>query len=189
MWHPCNSAMTGRTGECLCRAEWWTRGKYGAAPGSCTLAILGSFNEQWVIIWSTKCTFSSCWKEIHIPYNWGWEYPCFISRRSLSSAQTSLFSLWGFSNKLYYETGNKTIGRFYFESGREGRNSIAFPLEDISPAFPLCPLLCKTHSPVRNSNLWAWQGHNGDQAAHLHILITINIYFFPFVLWCSPFIF
>lgn len=161
-----------------------TRGKYGAATGSHTLdqsSLDHLMSKEW-LSGKQNANLPHAERKFTFPTTKGsnceWEHPYFISRKSLSNRQTSLFILWGFNNKLYYETGNKTIGRSYFTWVRERRYEISLPFPwkifQLSSAFALC----KTQSPVRNSNLWAWQGHSGDQAAHLHILITINIYFF-----------
>lgn len=93
---------------------------------------------------------------------------------------------------VYHHAGNKTMGRSYFVWIRESRCGMSLPSPQklfLLPS-PTCSPLCKMESHVRNSNLLqAWQGRYGNRAAHLHILITINMYFFSFVLRCSPFIF
>lgn len=106
-----------------------------------------------------------------------WECSYFVYEKSFSNIQTSMFNLWALNDEPYYGTGNETVGRSYFIWIREGRNEMSLP----SP-WKLFLL------PSTFTSSLCWEGHYWDQAAYLHILITINMYFFPFVLWCPPFI-
>lgn len=68
------------------------------------------------------------------------------------------------------------VGPTLYDSKSRCGMSLPSPLKLFLFPFPTCSLLCKMQSHVRNSNLlWAWQGHYGNQAAYLHIFITINM--------------
>lgn len=152
-----------KSGENLCKPPCWvmtTCGGSGAAAGSHTLdqsSLDHLMSKEW-LSGTQNANLPHAERKFTFPTtkgnNCGWEHLYFISRRSLSSAQTSPFNLWGFSNKLYYETGNKTIGRSYFVWVRKRRNGISlpFPWKTFQLPSPFA-LLCKTQSPVRSSKL------------------------------------
>lgn len=115
-----------------------------------------------------------------------WWYSYFGCEKSSSNSQPCpACGRWVMSCIIKQATKQLVGPTLYGSESRCGM-SLPSPLKLFLFPFPICSLLYKMQSHVRNSNLlWAWQGRYGNQAAYLHIFITINMLCFFFFSICA----
>lgn len=89
--------------------------------------------------------------------------------KSSSNIQTSMFSLRALNNELYYGTGIKTVGRFYFSWVRDNRNemSLPFPWKLFLLPSTLTSSMSMGRTLLRPGSIFAYS-HN-----HKHVFFSI----------------